>query len=325
MTPTGSPGSPHSRMLPKTEGGLRPTRPLFQAIRLFQYKASDNQQAILKHLFDLKAKGYRPTTLQSHSRILRNLDRSTDIFDPNKVASYIANLNVNDGTKDHYNQVYGRWAEANHLPYIKPKRHYRNPIPRSPTEENIDLLISRSTIHYATILTLLKETGIRVSELETLAIDNFDFTNKLLYIKTTKDGNPRILSEHLVAMLQQYFIHCDRFLKAKSVRAHFEQFKRKAFINTGKSELLSIRLHDFRHFYATRLYYLTHDILLVKKRLGHRSINSTLVYTQIIEAMKPSEYYVATASNIQEATKLLETGFEYVIEIDGIKIFRKPK
>jgi hypothetical protein len=32
-----------------------------------------------------------------------------------------------------------------------------------------------------------------------------------------------------------------------------------------------------------------------------------------------------SASNIKEATQLMETGFEYVTEIDGTKLFRKRK
>jgi len=38
-----------------------------------------------------------------------------------------------------------------------------------------------------------------------------------------------------------------------------------------------------------------------------------------------NEYHVATAKTLEEACKLVEVGFEYVTEMDGIKIFRKRK
>jgi len=40
---------------------------------------------------------------------------------------------------------------------------------------------------------------------------------------------------------------------------------------------------------------------------------------------KSDEYIVRVAETIQEACKLVEAGFEYVTEMDGVKIFRKRK
>jgi len=37
------------------------------------------------------------------------------------------------------------------------------------------------------------------------------------------------------------------------------------------------------------------------------------------------QYTCKVATNIKEATQLVETGFEYVAEKDGIMIFRKRK
>jgi hypothetical protein len=37
------------------------------------------------------------------------------------------------------------------------------------------------------------------------------------------------------------------------------------------------------------------------------------------------EYTCKTATNIKEATELLEAGFQYIQEIDGTKLYRKRK
>jgi hypothetical protein len=58
--------------------------------------------------------------------------------------------------------------------------------------------------------------------------------------------------------------------------------------------------------------------------LGHKSIQNTLVYTQMVE-FKNEEYISATASTIEDAKKLVEAGFDYVTEIDGLRLFRKRK
>jgi len=45
----------------------------------------------------------------------------------------------------------------------------------------------------------------------------------------------------------------------------------------------SYRFHSLRHTFAMRLYAKTRDLLLVKKLLGHRSINSTLIYAEALD------------------------------------------
>jgi hypothetical protein len=49
-----------------------------------------------------------------------------------------------------------------------------------------------------------------------------------------------------------------------------------------------------------------------------------LVNTQLIES-KGDEYCSAVASNVEEAKKLIEAGFEYVCNFDKMTIFRKRK
>ena len=90
-------------------------------------------------------------------------------------------------------------------------------------------------------------------------------------------------------------------------------------------ELKKIRLYDMRHYYATMLYYKTKDILLVKEKLGHRNINNTLVYTHLVSFNDKEEFYSATAKTVDEAAKLIEQGFDYVTDVDGVKLFRKRK
>jgi predicted RNase H-like HicB family nuclease len=59
--------------------------------------------------------------------------------------------------------------------------------------------------------------------------------------------------------------------------------------------------------------------------LGHRNINNTMIYTHLIKLDKDEKFYSATAKTVEEARKLIEEGFEYVCEVDGVKLFRKRK
>jgi site-specific recombinase XerC len=73
------------------------------------------------------------------------------------------------------------------------------------------------------------------------------------------------------------------------------------------------------------LYHKSKDILLVKQQLGHKKIETTLVYTQLVNFAEEEEFYSATAKSIDEAHKLIEQGFDFVCDLDGVKLFRKRK
>lgn len=58
--------------------------------------------------------------------------------------------------------------------------------------------------------------------------------------------------------------------------------------------------------------------------MGHKNIQNTLRYLGVID-LDREEFIVKVASNLEEATALVEQGFQYVTEMDGAKIFRKRK
>jgi len=71
------------------------------------------------------------------------------------------------------------------------------------------------------------------------------------------------------------------------------------------------------------------DILYVKNLLGHRKIENTEIYINlervIFEEGAEQEYHVKVASSPEEIKALLEVGYEYVCEKDGLLYFRKRK
>jgi hypothetical protein len=71
-------------------------------------------------------------------------------------------------------------------------------------------------------------------------------------------------------------------------------------------------------------YHKTKDILYLMKMLGHKRIENTLLYTQLI-TFETDEFHVKVAKTLEEACKLAEVGFEYFTTIEGAQIFRKRK
>jgi len=77
------------------------------------------------------------------------------------------------------------------------------------------------------------------------------------------------------------------------------------------------------------LYHQTKNILLVKEFLGHASLDNTLLYIQMEQALfgagSDDEFIVNATNDKEEMKKLLSVGFEYVCEKDDILYFRKRK
>ena len=112
-------------------------------------------------------------------------------------------------------------------------------------------------------------------------------------------------------------------------KSFLRQRKRLAH-KLGNPRLLSIHMHMFRHWKATMEYYRTRDILHVMPLLGHRKIENTLLYVQLVNSIfqdVDDEYICKIAKTTQEAAQLVELGFEYVTGEynDGGKLFKKKK
>ena len=92
--------------------------------------------------------------------------------------------------------------------------------------------------------------------------------------------------------------------------------------------LKKIMLKTFRTWKATMLYHETKDPWYVMEFLGHRSLQHTRKYVLLERAIFHStddNFVCKVASTADEASELIELGFEYVNEINGRHLYRKKK
>ncbi|MGC9345653.1 MAG: hypothetical protein ACP5ER_02515 [Candidatus Bathyarchaeales archaeon] len=80
----------------------------------------------------------------------------------------------------------------------------------------------------------------------------------------------------------------------------------------------------YAHWKVTMEYHRTKDILHVKQMLRHKSIQNTLIYTHLVN-FKDDQFTCKIARTLKEAESLIEAGFDYVTDMDGVKLFRKRK
>ena len=142
------------------------------------------------------------------------------------------------------------------------------------------------------VIELLFATGIRVSELCNLRIDQIDLKTGTvkIYGKGNKERMVQVCNRETLESLNEYYtIFKDKivakqffFINRISRRLSEDSVRlmvRKIVVETGLSK--KITPHTFRHSFATLLLEESVDIKYIQHLLGHSSITTTQIYTHV--------------------------------------------
>jgi integrase len=281
----------------------------------------------------MKKEAYAISTIEAVRKRLNYLAKNCPLREPEVVKVFIAEKTCSNAFKETLVEAYDLYCQANGIVWNKPFYDRYDKLPKIPSEEKLNMIIARSSKIFALILSMMRDLGTRPIEITWLKVKDIDLEKGIVTITSAKHcvGRTLRLKSQTLVMLNAYVLHKklaqnDRIfpVKSSSVSEGYRRFRNQLADNLGDISLKSIRLYDFRHFKATMEYHRTKDLLYVKRLLGHKDLRTTLRYTQLIE-IEGDEFHSATAKNIQEAQKLIEQGFEYVTEMDNIKLFRRRK
>jgi len=289
---------------------------------------------ILNVLIKMKNNGNNNSTIKLTNKALTHISENVNLNNPEEVKEFIANKTVCNGTKRNYCTAYNRYCKRHQIQWEPPKYKADAKNRRIPTTENIERLIARASPRLSLKLRISKETGLRPIELCNLKVKDIDTEQKQVYPTTAKHGSARTLkiSNNLNMAIQNHINTNklnlnDKLFKgtADNYTKNYRQMRNNLAEKLHDQTLKNIRLYDLRHYFATTLYAKTRDILYVKQQMGHKQIETTMIYTQLLNLTEDDEWTCKTANNIKEAQDLIETGFEYITEKDGIMLFRKRK
>jgi integrase/recombinase XerD len=285
---------------------------------------------IINLLLNLQSRGKADLTVKFVSDRLKYLAKYVNLDDPEAVNLFIARKQCLDSHKDGLVKAYNYYAQFYGISYVKPKFRCEKRLPRIPAREALMSVVSASSEKYAAIFKILMESGVMPYELANVSLKDIDLDKGTLVVRGFKGHSSRVfkLKDDTVAILKDYIrkYYCEKpFPDADWMGSVWRRVRNKLAEKLKDPNIKSIHLYDLRHFYATMLYHRTKDILLVKQQLGHKKIETTLIYTQLVQFSEEDEFYSATAKTAEEAAKLIEQGFEYVTDIDGVKLFRKRK
>lgn len=194
-------------------------------------------------------------------------------------------------------------------PFDKINIKFREPqtLPRTIPETTIASFISimykqkstaRTSFQYnailrdITIIELLFSTGVRISELCTLTVQQVDLISYkiIIYGKGSKERLIQIGNDDVKKVISEYFtafqtdiLSTGWFFINRLHQRYSEQSVRSMIVKYLKLAMIEMHItpHMFRHSFATLLLEADVDIRYIQKMLGHSSIKTTEIYTSV--------------------------------------------
>lgn len=183
----------------------------------------------------------------------------------------------------------------------------RKSLPKTLSMEDVDKLLDielKTVFDYRNkaMLELMYGTGLRVSELVNLTVNDLDFNNCLIRVMGKGSKEREIpLGEYSIYYLELYLEKRESMLKNRScdklfLNNHGLGMTRQGFFKNLKELLRSKGLnedvspHTLRHSFATHLLNRGADLRSIQEMLGHSDISTTKIYTHVSDEKVMNDY-----------------------------------
>ena len=222
---------------------------------------------------------YKKTPYEVTKKDIEN--HLTQLVKWNKSGS-TCNVHLN-ALKFFYEKVLRKKLTIN-IHFTKSRRTLPTFLTQEETKKLFDVIDNKK---HQLMIKLLYATGMRVSELVKLKVNDFEFNNNYGWIMDGKGGKDRLfvvalkLKNELIKFISEHKLHnWDWLFKGQGINHYSTESIRaiikKAVINSKINK--NIHPHTLRHSFATHLIQNGYAIMEVQPLLGHNSINTTMIY-----------------------------------------------
>lgn len=193
-----------------------------------------------------------------------------------------------------FNKIQVKFREPTLLPKIIPLHTIEILLTKMYEQRNHAKTIyqRRNALRDIVVIELLFATGIRISELCSLQIENVNLYDKSILIcgKGAKERCIHIGNHDVYSILNEYYNeyrneieHCGHFFVNQSGTPLSDQAVRRMIRKYASLASIDLHItpHMFRHTFATSLLEADVDIRYIQEMLGHSSINITEIYTHV--------------------------------------------
>jgi integrase len=152
----------------------------------------------------MKKEAYADTTIGAVGSRLRYLTRNCILSKPEVVKCFIANKNCSTTFKESLIEAYDLYCRANNIAWSKPFYQRYDKLPKIPTEEKLNMIISNASRKFTLILSMMKDLGTRPIELTWLKVRDLDLETGLVNVTSAKHciGRTLKLKTQMLALLK---------------------------------------------------------------------------------------------------------------------------
>ena len=268
-------------------------------------------------------KKYSKNTVSSYERDLKKFSNKLNNKKINEITrkdiqNYLKDLNKDHNPRSTSRNIstlksFYKYLKINKIVKVNPMDQINNPktkkaLPKILSEEEINDLLDielKTNFDYRNkaMLELMYSSGLRVSELINLNVNDIDLENDTVKIfgKGSKeriiplnDFAKEALREYIMVHRKELFKHGENnylFLNNhgnKMTRQGFFKILKK--IAQEKNIKTDFSPHTLRHSFATQLLKYGADLRSIQELLGHSDISSTHIYTQVTNEKLENDY-----------------------------------
>jgi site-specific recombinase XerD len=270
-------------------------------------------------IVNLKLAGYSPRTVEAYSyhvkKFLEYFDKYPENITENEIKDYFLYLK--------YTKKLSGSASAQAISGIKflfektlDMKFKVFGIVKNPRGKKLPVILTRQELktvlnkvrllRYKACLTLIYTCGLRLHEAANISPADIDSERMIIHIKSGKGRKDRIvplpkttlyiLRAHYKNHLNPFFIfpapgrgeHKESTSTIPLPDSSIQTVLKKALRESGIIKNVSV--HNLRHSYATHLLEAGIDIRIIQKYLGHKSISTTMIYTQLTSVINENVY-----------------------------------
>ena len=243
---------------------------------------------IVDYAWQIKKRGLADSTIKQRVYRLKHLLREgANLTDPDSVSTVLATHNWTESNKRVFIVAYQSFAKTFKLSWEKPKTRVERKLPFIPTEEEINQLIAGCGKKTATFIQVLKDTGARTAEASKIRWTEIDEKSCTIRINNPVKGSLARMVKvpaKTIAMINS-MPKTGNFVfntNAQTIRNLFDKQRGRIARTLQNPRLRQIHLHTMRHWKATMEFHRTKNIKYVQQLLGHKKLETTDMYTQLI-------------------------------------------
>lgn len=146
------------------------------------------------------------------------------------------------------------------------------------------------------IIEVLVASGVRVSELVNLNVDDIDFQRKSIHVKHGKGNKERytymdsLACSHLIKYLVTKHIESGRLFISSRGPYTTDGIRKLLHVLAKRAGVDNVHPHRFRRTFATTMAARGMDIQTIQKLMGHTNVNTTMIYISMDDMQVINSY-----------------------------------